>query len=58
MIVKQKCPGCGRNVDTLYSWKKNLDSCQHCHPKLKGKDLSLILYELNERRKKESKRKK
>lgn len=56
--IKQKCPGCGRMVDTLWSWKKNYDSCAYCNPHIKGRSTGQMLHDLNEKRKKESKKRK
>jgi hypothetical protein len=56
MITKQKCPTCGKLVDVLYTNKKEFDSCINCHPTLKGKSLGQVLHDLNEKRKKESKK--
>lgn len=51
--IKQKCPGCGRMVDTLWSYKKCFDSCAFCNPHIKGKSVGQVLHDLNEKRKKE-----
>jgi hypothetical protein len=56
--IKQKCPGCGRMVDHLWSWKKSFDSCAYCNPYIKGRELKEVLHDLNEKRKKESKKRK
>jgi hypothetical protein len=56
MIVKQKCPGCGRMVDTLWSHKKSFDSCAFCNPNIKGRGVGQVLHDIQEKRKQEDKK--
>jgi hypothetical protein len=52
-VIKQKCPGCGRMVDTLWTYKKEFDSCKFCNPHIKGRSTGQVLHDLQEQRKKE-----